>query len=123
MSISQHVLVVTVQHPSQHLTVYLVFLVYLGIVLVYSKQLDHVETRLGLVQGASESVQPFVVVFCGKGGEIPVEDLYDKFGDVSGFPFLFFRLFNEQRKYAVERFDELSGVEHNFSSVFFVVRR
>ena len=37
MSISQHVLVVTVQHPSQHLTVYLVLLVYLGIVLVYSK--------------------------------------------------------------------------------------
>lgn len=81
------------------------------------------ETGLGLVQGASEGVQPFVVVFCGKRGEIPVEDLYDKFGDVSGFPFLFFRLFNEQRKYAVERFDELSRVEHNFSSVFFVVRR
>lgn len=27
------------------------------------------ETGLGLVQGASEGVQPFVVVFCGKGGD------------------------------------------------------
>ena len=49
MGIGKYVLVVSVKHSSQNLPVYLVLAVDLLVLLVYSEELDHVETGFRLV--------------------------------------------------------------------------
>ena len=115
VGVGQHVLVVAVQHPPQHLPVDLVLAVELGVVLVQAEQLDHVETCLALVERVGEHLQPLVVVLGGEGGQISVEYFYDELGNVGGLPLLFLWLFDEQGQYSVEGLDELARVEEEAS--------
>jgi hypothetical protein len=49
MRIGQHILVIAVQDPSQHLAVDLVLSVHLRVFLIYPEKLNHVESGLRLV--------------------------------------------------------------------------
>lgn len=56
VSVSQHIVIVAVQHSPQHLPVYLVLTIDLSILLVDTKEFYHVKTCLGLVKRNSKNV-------------------------------------------------------------------
>lgn len=101
------------QHPPQHLPVYLVLLIDVRILLVYAEQLDHVEPRFGLVERNCEDLQSFVVMVGGEDGEVPVEDLDDELGDVGGLALLLLWFFNEKREHSIEGLYEHARIEHD----------
>jgi len=120
MCISQHIIVVAMQHPPQHLSVYLVLPIHLR-VLVDPEKLNHVETRFGFVEGNRKNVQSLVVVFSGEDGQISVEDLDDELRNIGGLPLLLLRFLNQQGQDSIEGLDQLHRIKHHLFG--FLLRR
>lgn len=102
------------QHPPQHLPVYLVLLIDVRVLLVYAEQLDHVEPRLRFIQRNCEDLESVVVVFCREDGEISVEDLDDELGDVGGLSLLLLWFFNEEGQHSIEGLYQHARIKHYF---------
>ena len=118
MCISQHILIVTMKHTSQHLSVNLILTVYLTIVLIHPKQFNHMKSSFRFIQRTRECVKALVVMLCRKRWQVPVKHLYYEFWNICCFSFLFLRFLDEKWKHSIKRFNELAWVKHHFPSLW-----